>query len=1018
MTSISGLRVCLCTPDYVYLVKNGGIGTSSHHTARTLSRLGAEVTVVFANVLDGLTEVELETAQAKVKADGFSLEFLLPRDFAAVSGEFFPGDIFTVTSYLAYQALRRRDFDVIIFADWRGIAYYSAYAKSQGLAFGNTALCVQAHSTSLWHELNNQSAQFSELDIRVFHYERKSIELCDCVFGATQHLMDWMRDHGFKPPERSLVLPLIIDATILTPAADTNRRPGQKVTVSELVFFGRLEKRKGLHLFLQALQRLERYHSDVFEPERPRVTFLGKLSNIDGENAADYIDRAMSKLAFRYTINPSLSSEEAVRYLSDRPCLAVMPSLTDNSPLTFHECIAARVPFVGCATGGIPEIVHQDDHAATLTKPFSPALASRLAECLRDGQILARPAVDQTRVNIPRWCETLHQVVQYSRRDPPVKTPLVSICITHYERPALLRKTLKGLGQQTYKNFEIILVDNGSQSPDALYLLQNLNRLYPDLRIELHRLPDLYAGAARNLSLSKARGEYLIFMDDDNYAPPSQVETFVRAITASGFDALSSAVLAFSHHEDPENLSSFVHLFLPAGSGLSLNLFSNSYGDANGIYKKSSVVEVGGFTEERLSWEDYELYSKMEHAGMRVGVVPEPLLYLRHSIGGVSRQGSMLGNYYRALRPALASFPWETYGDALLTALNPGLSQFSAINFDDVVKSGSSEVMANSQEPIVISRILVERTAEAGRREEAYEQLMALAASSPSLSVLELDALFLDISLHGGAALTRRRRPESINRLVDALGRAAKDETLQPVNDELKQQVAERPLLPDEQYVLGLAELFSGEPVTGMRHWSTMLAAADTAYLTVNRDVASAIEQGYFRTGLSHYLHHGMAEERLFGYRTPYRQLFATSRRAIPIDFFHRLNALKALHDEDALVALRSLVMDVISSGSVLAAAELAGQALSESEARYLGRYPDVVAAVERDDHPDGADHWLKFGYAEPDRFNLVGRLGDRTLASTLLNRLQRPVESSGGRTLQGSRVRAWLPTLPPCSAV
>lgn len=61
-----------------------------------------------------------------------------------------------------------------------------------------------------------------------------------------------------------------------------------------------------------------------------------------------------------------------------------------------------------------------------------------------------------------------------------------------------------------------------------------------------------FPGAARNLGAKKARGEYLLFMDDDNYAKPYEISTFVQVARHSGIQLLSSFVDYFSGYSPPE----------------------------------------------------------------------------------------------------------------------------------------------------------------------------------------------------------------------------------------------------------------------------------------------------------------------------------------------------------------------------------------------------------------------------------------------------------------------------------
>ena len=688
-TPFKHLSFCICTPDFPYFVKNGGIGTAFYHLAMWLIESGARVTIFYANTVDTLTTQKRAEAIRAFAALGLDIQFIFEGSTHQERlSEFIPNDIFTVSSYLAFHKLKDQKFDAIIFPDWRGLAYYSVFAKKQGLAFSTVRIWVQAHSTALWHALNNQQPEFGELDVRLYHMERKSIELSDAILGPTQYLLDWKRKHGFILPDVVRNLPYILSFP-----PPHRAFVGERVKIEEIVFFGRLERRKGLHVFIQALRRLASLDGNEGDRSLPKITFLGKVQLIFDETSVEFIERGMSGLGFDYTINIALDSEEAQHYVKSRNCLAVMPSVADNSPLTIHECIEGRVPFLASDRGGIPEIVAAEDHASVLVELDPRKMALRLHQILREGQLIARPAHDQAEVR-RAWIDFVIKDLERSKRIVLASPKdLISVCITHYERPTLLKKTLEGLAAQTYKNFEVIVVDDGSKSPEAKEFLDRIARgegagaqsssPWP-FAIRLLSQSNEFVGAARNKAIVEARGAFVVFMDDDNYSHEKQLEFFLRAITTSGFDALSCAAIAFPETRTPPELGSYSHVFLPLGCGRSANLFGNLYGDANGIFRKTSLEACGGFSEDQgLSWEDFELYSKLEHAGLRTGVIPFALLFLRQTSGSVSRLGSMLPNHYRALRPALEGLPWTTYGDALLVAISEGLRKSSVYGAEE-----------------------------------------------------------------------------------------------------------------------------------------------------------------------------------------------------------------------------------------------------------------------------------------------------------------------------------------------
>src|SRR6266571_4199886 len=105
--------------------------------------------------------------------------------------------------------------------------------------------------------------------------------------------------------------------------------------------------------------------------------------------------------------------------------------------------------------------------------------------------------------------------------------PLFSIIIPTYNRASLLPHTLNSVWGQSFSDFEVIVVDDGST--DATHQLlsgyQGRLRVFP----QNNRGP----GAARNLGASRASGDYLAFLDSDDVWLPWTLETYRRVISRS-----------------------------------------------------------------------------------------------------------------------------------------------------------------------------------------------------------------------------------------------------------------------------------------------------------------------------------------------------------------------------------------------------------------------------------------------------------------------------------------------------
>lgn len=91
---------------------------------------------------------------------------------------------------------------------------------------------------------------------------------------------------------------------------------------------------------------------------------------------------------------------------------------------------------------------------------------------------------------------------------------IISIIIPCYNSSHYLDKCLKSLINQSYTNIEIVLVDNGSED-NSLEICKTYQ--LHDKRIKVYTETEGNQGAARNLGIDKATGDYLMFVDSDDY---------------------------------------------------------------------------------------------------------------------------------------------------------------------------------------------------------------------------------------------------------------------------------------------------------------------------------------------------------------------------------------------------------------------------------------------------------------------------------------------------------------------
>ncbi len=398
-------RVCLVTPDFVGPVRNGGIGTACAALAWALANEGHDVTVLY--VFGSYCEAaDIAHWQAVWQARGVALVPLpaggaVETTFGAETEA--PRWSWWVHEWLAAHA----PFDVIYAPEWQGVLYHALQARRAGSHRQDGALIVVGtHSPVLWHAEGNGDP------VRPVHQavdamERACVALADVVVSPSRYLVDWMAARGWCFPPRVHVQQNLLPR--LVPPWPTDPAP-----VRDIVFFGRLETRKGLLVFLEATAML----GAALGEDMPPVTFLGKHAHSGGVASPTLL------AGHPGTVISDLDSQQAVSWLAEGGRLAVMPSLVENAPYTVMECLAAGVPFLAADVGGIAELIHPDDHSHVLFQPEPAALAEALRRALAGPPRRARVAVPPAETTAC-WLAWMRRAVM-----PPVEPARVEVLET------------------------------------------------------------------------------------------------------------------------------------------------------------------------------------------------------------------------------------------------------------------------------------------------------------------------------------------------------------------------------------------------------------------------------------------------------------------------------------------------------------------------------------------------------------------------------------------------------------
>ncbi|MBP2300897.1 glycosyltransferase [Azospirillum picis] len=872
------LRLCIVTADLLGAVRNGGIGTANYYLASELVKAGHSLKVLLT--LQSVAGSETFDQGWTEPYRQLGIDVVIAEVWARCKYLFntFPDHPSLRIAKNVYDWLSTQEFDLVILMDWQGHGFYALSAKQAGLSFQNTTFIVQTHSPSLWHTMNNAAIPPHPVQAIGYFIERRSIEMADAVISPSVYMLNWAKQHGFALPNFAFVQPNLINAP-----EQTDADVAARAAVDEIVFFGRLEYRKGLLQFCDAIDRL------VAQGATPRqVTFLGKFSKVGTEHAGLYISRRAIAWPFQVRILARYGQAEALRYLAGNGRVAIIPSVADNSPYTVYECLVAGVPFLSRNVGGIAELIHPDDHAACLFNDNPNMLARSLARILEEGAPKPRLAFDLEE-NRRAWREGLshlHQQVMKARQPDAaaVTLPLVSVCLTHYARPQLLRQAVVSLMEQDYPKFEVILVDDGSPDEETSDLLQSWEGEFARRDWSIVRLDNGYLGRARNAAARVARGEYLLFMDDDNVARPFMISRFVRAALSSEADLVTSVFDVFTGTEPPDSQTKPVERYLPVGGILSFSVVGNAVGDANALMRRSTFERLGGFSEDYgLGHEDFELFLRAVLAGAKTAVVPESLFWYRRNSASMLSVTHAEANRLRSLRPFLEGLPAPlaelavlAHGVAAASCFPPepsvlALDNAAHLSAEELRRLDHTDPDAPSAVAIVCKALMLSNqdriaagiladichdenlAVESAERIAAIEALMMLhtrAGDTDALQRILDDQLDLGLSkqsvarLYGLATPTLFENPET-----HTVGIAMARRQLELDPDDISGR------LVFSQYLLNDGAIAEALPIL-----DEALVLADREYLRLRPDIGRAVAQQQFACGMDHFAHHGRLE--------------------------------------------------------------------------------------------------------------------------------------------------------------
>ena len=207
--------------------------------------------------------------------------------------------------------------------------------------------------------------------------------------------------------------------------------------------------------------------------------------------------------------------------------------------------------------------------------------------------------------------------------------PYFSVIIPVYNRPAEVEDLLQSLAEQTYQDFEVYLVEDGS----TVRCDEVASRYNGRLDLHYHYKDNEGRSIARNYGIERACGDYFIFFDSDCVIPPQYFETLKAELEKEYVDCFGGPDAASDDFTDVQKAINFsMTSFLTTGGirGGKVQLEKFVPRSFNMGYSRKVWEKVGGFRE--MFSEDIDMSTRIRQAGFTTRLIRDAYVYHKRRV--------------------------------------------------------------------------------------------------------------------------------------------------------------------------------------------------------------------------------------------------------------------------------------------------------------------------------------------------------------------------------------------------
>jgi len=516
--------------------------------------------------------------------------------------------------------------DLLEFCDYLAEGFVTTQAhRARDPWLERTRLCVRLHTTAYFCSILDGHLPDDFPTTAVFEAERYVLRHADTIlWSGGDVLATYERVYGADSLAPSVKLP---DAFLDEGGGGLEDRqpPPHADGVLQLLYLGRMERRKGVHNLIRAMTGLT----------GPPVS----LTLLGGDTATAPLGGSLrAQLDLMSAADPRVHFVDAVprsevgEFIRNSHAV-VIPSLWECWPNTAREALSLNRPVIATPVGGLCEIV-QPGRSGWLTRDRSPeAIRGAIAEvAARSMEVRELIESGSPRAVFEELSDPAKLVERYqelaarrpARPGPGRDRPLVSIVIPYHRLERYVRETVASAAAQTHPATEIVIVNDGSLRAEDHVVYDVAEEFGARVITQVNS----GLGAARNMGISQSRGRYVVPLDADDAIAP---EFVARCVDPLERDRSLAYVTSWVEYMDPDGrtVSDDDGGYVPFGNWSGLIQRNNVGGTCTAVIRRSVFESGFAYSNDLTSYEDWLLYMELHRAGHHGAVIPERMIRYR-----------------------------------------------------------------------------------------------------------------------------------------------------------------------------------------------------------------------------------------------------------------------------------------------------------------------------------------------------------------------------------------------------